>query len=150
MKEYHDLNHMELVPQNELHNEAASYIPHHGVLKSDGSGKLRVVFNASQRSKSCNSVNNYLFKGPKLQSELAGVLTSWRFFRYVFTDDIVKIFRQFKIHPDNCDWQRILWRPSSDLPIETYRLRTVTYGTAPAPYLAIRCLQQLATDEQHR
>ena len=36
------------------------------------------------------------------------------------------------------------------MPIQTYRLNTVTYGSAPAPYLAIRCLQQLANDEQER
>ena len=58
-----------------------------------------------------------------------------------FMKEYHDLFRQFKVHPDDCVWQRIIWRPSYALPIETYRLRTVTYGTAPAPYLAIRCLQ---------
>ena len=35
-----------------------------------------------------------------------------------------------------------------DSPIETYRLLTVTYGTACAPFLANACMLQLAEDEQ--
>ena len=43
--------------------------------------------------------------------------------------------------------QRILWRRSAEEPLRTYELTTVTYGTASAPYLATRCLQQLAEDD---
>ena len=150
MKEYLDLHHMERVPDEELQRGNCSYIPHHGVLKADGSGKLRVVFNASQQAKNGKSLNDYLHTGPKLQAELSGVLTRWRLFRFVFTAEIVKMFRQFDIHEADRDWLRILWRPSQSEPIQTYRLRTVTYGTAPAPYQAIRCLKQLASDETVR
>ena len=54
------------------------------------------------------------------------------------------MFRQFRIHPDDADWQRILWRQSPEECLRVFRLLTVTYGTAPAPYLAIRILRQLA------
>ena len=70
MKEYEDLNHMGQVSPNEPFNMNTSYIPHHGIMKSEGSGKIRVVFNASQHSKSGKSLNDFLHKGPKLQSEL--------------------------------------------------------------------------------
>jgi hypothetical protein len=46
--------------------------------------------------------------------------------------------------------QWIFWRPNPESPLRHYRLRTVTYGLAPAPYLAIRVLQQLAIDDGHR
>jgi len=49
----------------------------------------------------------------------------------------------------NADFQRILWQPKPDSPPQHYRLRTVTYGLAPAPYLAMRVLQQLAIDNGH-
>ncbi|XP_026331252.1 uncharacterized protein LOC113238634 [Hyposmocoma kahamanoa] len=63
----------------------------------------------------------------------------------------------FVNHPDTEDtlnalvdipYQRILWRQSPKEKIEEYELTTVTYGTASAPYLATRTLQQLAIDEK--
>ena len=149
MHEYEVPGHLEKVPDHALHIEGGAYIPHHGVLRAE-TGKLRVVFNASQSAKNGKSLNDYLHSGPKLQSELLSVLTRWRFFRFVFTADIVKMFRQFRIHSDDTDWLRIFWRPSVNQPLQSYRLTTVTYGTASAPYKAIRCLKQLAADEQQR
>lgn len=52
-----------------------------------------------------------------------------------------------KIHKDDRDMQRILWRKSLKDELEEYRLTTVTYGTASAPYLAVKSLQSLAYDE---
>ncbi|UYV84543.1 hypothetical protein LAZ67_X002574, partial [Cordylochernes scorpioides] len=43
--------------------------------------------------------------------------------------------------------QRVLWRNSLSDAIQEYWLTTVTYGTAYAPYLAIRTLYQLANEE---
>lgn len=48
------------------------------------------------------------------------------------------------------DLQRILWRSNPAAEIQDFRLTTVTYGTALAPYLAIRTLLQLAQDEGAR
>lgn len=123
MAEYLTLGHMEPVPPGLVDASNVYYIPHHGILKL--LNKLRVVFNAVQPAKNHKSQNDYLYIRPKLQSELIAVLTRWRFYRYVFTADIIKMFRQFKVHPDDCDWQRILWRPSSDQLLPAYRLKTV-------------------------
>jgi len=57
--------------------------------------------------------------------------------------DMEKTYRQVWVHPDDSCLQRILWRKTPDQPITTYELNTVTYGTALAPFLATRCLQQL-------
>ncbi|XP_048261980.1 uncharacterized protein LOC125385143 [Bombus terrestris] len=46
-------------------------------------------------------------------------------------------------------FQQILWR-NSDGEVDIYQLNTVTFGLSAAPYLAIRCLKQLADDEGHR
>lgn len=56
------------------------------------------------------------------------------------------MYRQILVEPSDCDYQRIVWRESSDDAVVDYRLLTVTYGTASAPFLAIRCIQQLARD----
>jgi hypothetical protein len=37
-----------------------------------------------------------------------------------------------------------LWRENPSDPIDIYQLNTITYGTASAPYLCIRCLHQVA------
>ena len=37
-----------------------------------------------------------------------------------------------------------MWRENPNEPIGHYRLRTVTYGSSPAPFLSMRVLKQLA------
>lgn len=60
------------------------------------------------------------------------------------------MYRQIRVHQDDWDLQRILWRPSPNMPVSAYHLCTVTYGLASAPYLAIKTLRQLVADEGHR
>ena len=134
MKEFLELDHMEAVPSTGSDEQRAYYMPHHAVIKQDGSGKIRVVFNASQLTDSDLSLNACLFAGAKLQTDITVILTRWRFHRVAFTADIVKMFRQFRMHEKDVDWLRVLWR---ELPLEemrSFRMRTVVYGTACAPY----------------
>lgn len=60
------------------------------------------------------------------------------------------MFRQIKIDSRDCNLQRIVWRPDPSQPLMDYCLTTVTYGTRSAPFLAIRVLNQLASDEKYR
>ncbi|XP_046141114.1 uncharacterized protein LOC123987685 [Osmia bicornis bicornis] len=150
MEEYAALDYMEAVPESAV-QDPAYYLPHHAVVKRyDPSGKIRVVFNASFRTATGSSLNDCLMPGPKLQSDLWMILTRWRLFRVVFTSDIVKMFRQIRVHHTDADWTRILWRSRPDQPVQDFRLKTVTYGTACAPFLALRVLVQLAEDEEER
>ncbi|XP_011859248.1 PREDICTED: uncharacterized protein LOC105556757 [Vollenhovia emeryi] len=89
-------------------------------------------------------------KGPPLQRDLALILLNWRRYRFVFTTDIVKMFRQIGVAPADQDCQRVVWSPDPAVEPVDYRLTTVTYGTNSAPYLAIRTLLQLAQDEGGR
>lgn len=57
------------------------------------------------------------------------------------------MYRQILVDQRDCDYQRILWRPTPASPIQEYRLRTVTYGTGSAPYLALKVMNQLTMDE---
>ncbi|XP_015437899.1 PREDICTED: uncharacterized protein LOC107193038 [Dufourea novaeangliae] len=61
-----------------------------------------------------------------------------------------KMYRQILVHEDDWDHQRILWRAENQGKVTVYTLSTVTYGLACAPYLALRCLHQLASDEESR
>ncbi|KMQ84336.1 gag-pol protein [Lasius niger] len=55
---------------------------------------------------------------------------------------------QIRVHHEDIDLQRILWRKDQKHPLKDYRLTTVTYGTTCAPYLALRVLRQLAEDDR--
>ncbi|XP_060823985.1 uncharacterized protein LOC132911380 [Bombus pascuorum] len=59
------------------------------------------------------------------------------------------MYRQFLLCSEDLKYQRILWR-NSNSEVETHQINTVTFGLSAAPYLAIRCLKQLAEDEGHR
>ncbi|XP_011859047.1 PREDICTED: uncharacterized protein LOC105556563 [Vollenhovia emeryi] len=58
------------------------------------------------------------------------------------------MYRQIVVHPEDRYLQRILW--TKDKQVTDYCLNTVTYGPASAPYLALRVLRQLASDESNR
>lgn len=92
------------------------------------------------------SLNDVLHIGPKLQTELPDILLRWRRHRFVFAGDIEKMYRQIRVHEDDWPLQQILWRESLHERIKDFQLCTVTYGLACAPYLALRCLQQLALE----
>ena len=146
MEEYLSLHHMEEVPDAEVNSENSSYFPHHAVFKNDGSRKIRVVFNASQKDSNGVSLNSLLYAGPKLQEDVLAILLRWAFFKFAFTCDIVKMFRQFLIHEDDQDWQRILWRMTPEEILRIFRLLTITYGTVSAPFQTGACMLQLAND----
>lgn len=44
---------------------------------------------------------------------------------------------------------KLFWRDNPYCELDTYALKTVTYGTTSAPYLAIRSLTQLAYDSEN-
>lgn len=148
LSEYESLGHMRALDHDASQNPSNGYLPHHPVLRKDSlTSKLRVVFNASAPSANGVSLNDRLMIGPKLQSDLSTIILRWRVHRFVFSADIAKMFRQILVHPADQPSQCILWRRSVHDPISSFALTTVTYGTASAPFLALRTISQLAQDE---
>ncbi|CAB0039751.1 unnamed protein product [Trichogramma brassicae] len=125
---------------------SSAYLPHHRVFRADNPSKIRVVFNASYKSSDGLTLNNQLLTGLKLQADITLVLSDWRFIEFAGTTDVEKMFRQIRVHEDDVDWQRVLWRASPTELIRDFRCMTVTYGTAAAPFLALRVMRQLAED----
>ncbi|CAG4928687.1 unnamed protein product [Colias eurytheme] len=125
------------------------YLPHHCVTRSDSTTtKLRVVFNASSKTLSGSSLNDVMYRGPNLQQDLFSLVIKWRQFKYAFTADIEKMFRQIWINPEDQNLQMILWRDSPNKNLLEYHLATISYGTKAAPFLAMMTLKQLAHDER--
>jgi len=150
MKEYEELGHMEPATPQEGKG-TCYYLPHHPVFKEMSStARTRVVFDGGAKTSKGLSLNDILQVGATLQQDLYSIVLRFRTHQVCFTADIAKMYRQIVVHPQDRDLQRILWRYSSEEPVQEYRLTTVTYGTSSAPFLATRCLKKLADDnKQH-
>lgn len=160
MNEYITLGHMKrldnrekivgnsLATQNSvvsLSNIPDYYLPHHAVIKNGSlTTKLRVVFDGGAKTTTGISINNTQLIGPVVQNDLFSILLRFRQHLIALTGDIEKMYRQIQIEPPLRKFQQILWRDNPRLPVETYQLQTITYGTASASYLATKCLQHLA------
>ncbi|XP_068148372.1 uncharacterized protein [Drosophila tropicalis] len=124
IQEYLDLGHMRQVPFDGSNDNF--YLPHHAVFKPDSTTtKVRVVFNASSKSTNGVSLNDILYPGPVLQSDLTTQILKWRFFRVVFNADITKMYRQIMVDPIHTPFQRILFR-NKEGRLGDYELNTVT------------------------
>ncbi|UYV72999.1 hypothetical protein LAZ67_10001432 [Cordylochernes scorpioides] len=127
MQEYLVLGHMNEVKGNG-NDHKAFFLPHHPIIKEKSSTtKLRV-----------------------LQKDIFPLLLRFRSHPIAISADITKMYRQILVHPEDTPYQRIIWRDESGQGLKEYELKTSTYGTSCAPFLAIRVLKQLAHDEQIR
>ncbi|XP_055589536.1 uncharacterized protein LOC129741775 [Uranotaenia lowii] len=148
MDEYESLGHMVQVNDDIDPNVPNYYLPHHPVVKSSSSTtKVRVVFDASNKTPGGPSLNDALLVGPTVQSDLRSIVMRSRTHPIILICDVEKMYRQISVAAEDLPLQRIVWRKFSDQPLRTYQLTTVTYGTAAAPFLATRTLKQLALDE---
>ncbi|XP_074027268.1 uncharacterized protein [Leptinotarsa decemlineata] len=148
MAKYESLGHMNKVNEDET-EKYSFYLPHHGVMSEDSvSTKFRVVFDVSASTSSQYSLNDLQMVGPRIQRELISLVLRFREYAYVVCGDIAKMYRQVLIHPEQRSFPKIFWRKSPDNPTSVYELNTVTYCEAASSFLAIRCLFQLATENE--
>ncbi|XP_052740604.1 uncharacterized protein LOC128198559 [Bicyclus anynana] len=142
--EYIELGHMTRV---DSYGSPHYFMPHHGVFREHkATTKLRVVFDASAPSGTGVSLNDLQMVGPPIQGDLVSILLRFRQHKYTACADVEKMYRQCLVDDAQRDLQLILWRDHPSEPMSVYRLNTVTYGTASAPFLSCRCLKQLASD----
>ncbi|XP_065088020.1 uncharacterized protein LOC135709555 [Ochlerotatus camptorhynchus] len=148
MEEYEKLGHMKRIDESEAASGLAYFLPHHPVIREDSSTtKVRVVFDASCKSVSGVSFNDAMLVGPIVQEDLRAITMRSRMHPIMLIADIAKMYRQILLFLEDCRFHLIFWRQSPEEPIQIYKLKTVTYGTASAPYLATRVLKQIAQDE---
>ncbi|UYV60317.1 hypothetical protein LAZ67_1000810, partial [Cordylochernes scorpioides] len=92
------------------------------------------------------SLEGKLCKNVKLYDQYRGFMKEYEQLNHMERVPIAEVKRELcrcyymPHHPEDADYQRILWRPSPEEPV-------VDYGTTSAPFLAMRTLQQLAEDE---
>lgn len=105
MQEYIDMGHM-----TEAHGPAPAHrviIPQFPVRNAK---KYRVVFDGSRKTSSGHCVNDIQMVGERLQDTLFMILIRFRMSPIAVTADIQKMYRQVLIHPDDRDFQRIVYR----------------------------------------
>lgn len=147
LKEYLELGHMKEILPDHRETVKSYYMPHHCVIRPDSmTTKLRVVFDASCATDTGVSLNDALRIGPSVQEDLFSLLLRFRVPRFAILADIEKMYRQIWVKESDQPLQRILWKEPNEDRTRIYQLKTVTYGTACAPYLATRCLQALAKE----
>ena len=91
------MGHMEEVIE-ERDPKVTYYLPHHGVHRPDNiTTPLRVVFNASSKTTSGESLNSLQMNGGIIQSDLFSILLRFRIHKYVSAADIKKMLRMIII-----------------------------------------------------
>ena len=149
VQEYADLNHARLCTEEELHlpSSVSYYLPMHGVVKaSSTTTKLRVVFDGSAVTTSGWSLNDTLSVGPMLHPKLAEILIRFRRYRVALTGDISKMYREIMLTPEDQQYHRFWWRPTTEEPVRVYCMNRVTFGVTCSPFLAVKTMQQAAAD----
>ena len=63
------------------------------------------------------------------------------------TADIKGMYREILLTDPDKHFHRFLWRTSQEQPICEYKMNRLTFGVSASPYLAVRTLQQVATDQ---
>jgi hypothetical protein len=144
MSEYERLGHMTKFHDDTSPHKVRCFIPHHAVLRPDKSTtKLRVVFGASAKSSSNYSFKDLQMVGPTVQDELVEIVLRFRKHKIALSADVTKMYRQVLVDEGHRPLQSIVWRENPSQSLQTFELNTVTYGTASAPFLAIRSLHQI-------
>ncbi|XP_062558237.1 uncharacterized protein LOC134223116 [Armigeres subalbatus] len=147
MDENLQLGHMKKLIDPVDDNQLHCYIPHHAVFKkSSTSINVRVIIDMSCKTSSGYSLNDTLLVGPVVQEDLLSIVLRFCIRCDAIVAHVEKMYRQMLHSPEDRKFLRIRFRTNSNDPISTYKLQTVTYGTASAPYLATRTLQQIAHD----
>lgn len=146
MAEYDTLGHMSKVKDGDLHIPGF-YLPHHAVVKSTSlTTKVRIVYDASMKSDTNYSLNDVQYTGPVIQNDLFSIILRFRKYRYVMTADISKMYRMIHIDNNHKRFHRIFWRSDPTYDVQCFEMNRVVFGTASAPFLAVRCLYQLGVE----
>nr|CAI5825781.1 unnamed protein product [Callosobruchus analis] len=147
MQDFLDQGHMRILHENEG-NGPSYYIAHHPVIKIGSSTPVRVVLDASSPTDNGVSLNDILYCGPKLQTNIVALLLNFRLFKVAVTADIRQMFRQIKVIPEHWRFQRLLWRFKPESEVQVCELTVVAFGMKCSPYVALRTVKELVNREE--
>lgn len=122
----------EKVPEAELNNQPAWYIPHHGIYHPQKPNKIRIVFDCFAKFQN-TSLNDHLLSGPDLT--LHTHLCRFRKGHIAVMCDVERMFHQFCVALQDQDYLRFLWWEDSNMEksISVFRMRVHLFGAASSP-----------------
>ena len=102
---------IEKVTETSAEGPLKHYIPHHPVITpSKTTTKLRVVYDASAKTRQCNkSLNECLYRGLVMLPDLPGLLLRFRLSPIGIISDIEKAFLSISLQTRDRDVTRFLW-----------------------------------------
>ncbi|XP_041985487.1 uncharacterized protein LOC121737823 isoform X2 [Aricia agestis] len=113
------------------------YLPHHCVAQGE---KLRIVYDASAKTKGNKSLNECLYRGPLMLEELTGLLLRFRQHRIGIVADVEKAFLQVGLQDADRDVTRFLWLKDLEGNVSAdnllhFRFCRVPFGIISSPFL---------------
>ncbi|XP_063631833.1 uncharacterized protein LOC134803058 [Cydia splendana] len=141
LKEQLDLGIIEVVTRgSDLNGDhPIHYLAHH-MVKQDGGGKGRIVYDASAKSTGQKSLNECLYSGPSMLEDLTELLLKFRTKRYGILADVEKAFLQVALQEDDRDVTRFLWlkdttKEATEDNLLYLRFCRVPFGVVASPFL---------------
>ena len=141
----------EIDPNAELSENPVYYLVTRPVIDmSRQTTKVRIVFDAGQRDPvSKKSLNDLLYKGPKIMPDIASVLLRFRIGRFVFTTDISKMYLSVRVPPEDADCLRYLWRAfQTDASPQAFRVMCHTFGLISSGFISSACVRKTAANNE--
>lgn len=113
------------------------YVPYKLTWRNE---KPRVVYDASAKTKTGQSLNDQLHAGPSLISNLVGILIGFRLKPIALTADIEKMFNMVGLDEADRDLVRFLWVEDHTKSLEetkliVFRFKRLPFGVISSPFL---------------
>ncbi|XP_065085710.1 uncharacterized protein LOC135707754 [Ochlerotatus camptorhynchus] len=108
------------------------YLPLGVVVNPKKPNKLRVVWDAAAVVKGI-SLNSVLLKGPDLLTPLLAVLSRYRQKQIAVNADVMEMFHQMLIRPEDRQVLRFLFRNNPGDPIQVFVMDVAIFGTSCSP-----------------
>lgn len=151
MQEAIALGHMREYDARNLAPGKHCFLPHHAVVKETSTTtKLRIVYNASNKTSTGISLNECQMVGAVVQSSGFDILLRFRTHQVVIAADIEKMYKQVLLDELDVPFQLLFWREDPHDELKTYAIPVVLFGSASAAHCATRVIKQLTYDEQER
>ena len=129
---------LNMIPWNRVFKETSSTTP------------CRVVYNASQKTKTKRSLNSIIAKGSPVLNLMPLVIN---FFKdtNLLSLDLAKAFNSIRLHEDNYNLQCIYYNEtlSTKVDPDIYVLVTMTYGLSSSSAILEHVMQDIASREKH-
>jgi len=132
------------VPENEIHDKWANYLPHFPVIRDDKTTtKVRPVLDGSaQYNGKC--LNDAIYVGPKVINDLDVVLTRFRRHQVAVGGDVSEMFLRIFLYPEDRKYHRIVFRESTNEPLKHYQFTVHPFGNRGSPCVAIFVIKKHA------